>query len=147
MAPEVIQKQGHGKSVDLWAIGCLLLSGYLPFESQSSVAEVENIVKGVYSFDDLSWDDISLEAKDFICKLLLVDPLKRMTIEEALVHPWLKRVDEKPVKDLFPKVRKGFISHKMLKKAALPLLPFKGYLVISYPDKNDFYSFNQVFRI
>lgn len=76
MAPEVIHKLGHGKSVDLWAIGVvafLLLSGYLPFESQSSVIEIENIVKGVYSYDDPSWNDISSEAKDFISKLLLVD--------------------------------------------------------------------------
>lgn len=36
------------------------------------------------------WRNISDRAKDVVRKLLVVDPTKRMTIEEALQHPWLQ---------------------------------------------------------
>lgn len=32
----------------------------------------------------------SVEAKDVVRKLLVVDPSKRMSIDEALQHPWLQ---------------------------------------------------------
>ena len=35
------------------------------------------------------WDEISEHAKDFIERLLTVDPKKRITAQEALQHPWL----------------------------------------------------------
>uniref|UniRef100_A0A0L8HB86 Protein kinase domain-containing protein n=1 Tax=Octopus bimaculoides TaxID=37653 RepID=A0A0L8HB86_OCTBM len=36
------------------------------------------------------WDFISESAKDLVKKMLEVDPEKRITIEEALNHPWIK---------------------------------------------------------
>lgn len=36
------------------------------------------------------WKDVSLLAKDFIDKLLLIDPSERMTSDVALRHPWLE---------------------------------------------------------
>lgn len=48
------------------------------------------IKKGVYSFHDEYWSDISPEAKDLIAKMLTVDPKKRLTAEQALEHPYLK---------------------------------------------------------
>ena len=35
------------------------------------------------------WANVSENAKDFIANLLRVDPSRRMTAEEALMHPWL----------------------------------------------------------
>merc|ERR1711981_753922 len=37
----------------------------------------------------MGWDDISLEAKEFIRKLMCVDVDKRLTCEEALEHAWI----------------------------------------------------------
>lgn len=34
-------------------------------------------------------NEVSDAAKDFLEKLLLVDKTKRMTIDEAMTHPWL----------------------------------------------------------
>lgn len=48
------------------------------------------IKKGVYSFHDEYWSDISPEAKDLIAKMLTVDPNKRLTADQALEHPYLK---------------------------------------------------------
>lgn len=48
------------------------------------------IKKGVYSFHDEYWADISLEAKDLIARMLTVEPSKRITAAQALEHPYLK---------------------------------------------------------
>lgn len=48
------------------------------------------IKKGVYSFHDEYWADISAEAKDLIAKMLTVDPKQRLTADQALEHPYLK---------------------------------------------------------
>lgn len=48
------------------------------------------IKKGIYSFHDEYWLDISKEAKDLISRMLTVDPSKRITAKEALEHPYLK---------------------------------------------------------
>lgn len=37
-----------------------------------------------------------VEAKDVVRKLLVVDPSKRMTIDEALQHPWLQVTAPQP---------------------------------------------------
>lgn len=92
MAPEVIRKLGHGKPVDLWSIGVLtyfLLAGYTPFDNENNVEELHAILSADFKFDPEYWSDISAEAKDFIKKLIIVDPRKRMTAKEALAHPWL----------------------------------------------------------
>ena len=62
MAPEIIKKTGHGKEVDLWSIGVLtfyLLSGTLPFESESNLKEIELVLTADYSFSDPIWANVS----------------------------------------------------------------------------------------
>lgn len=39
--------------------------------------------------DDFAFEPISSEAKDFIERLLVPQTTQRMTIHEALEHPWL----------------------------------------------------------
>lgn len=60
---------------------------------------------------------ISEPAKDFITKLLKVEPEARMTASQALDHPWLQAGKEHPEFDLLPHVRKGFNAIKMFRKA------------------------------
>lgn len=38
-----------------------------------------------------AWRHISKEAKDFITKLLVYDPDDRLSAEEAVRHPWLRK--------------------------------------------------------
>ena len=47
-------------------------------------------MEGSYEFPDNLWKDVSGEAKDLIRKLLTVDPRERITVSEALEHPWMK---------------------------------------------------------
>jgi len=41
-------------------------------------------------FNRPQWDHISEGAKDLICKMLCLDPKKRLTIQEVLNHRWLR---------------------------------------------------------
>ena len=43
---------------------------------------------GEFEFDSPYWDDISVDAKEFIRKLMSVDVDKRLDCEGALSHPW-----------------------------------------------------------
>ncbi|KAJ3076244.1 hypothetical protein HDU98_004857 [Podochytrium sp. JEL0797] len=90
MAPEILEKTGHGKPVDMWAVGVMTyfwLCGYPPFRGGM---ELYNTLIGQFDFKpDEYWKDISDPAKDFIRKLIVVEPGKRMTATQALQHPWI----------------------------------------------------------
>uniref|UniRef100_A0A1A8NJI7 CHK2 checkpoint homolog n=1 Tax=Nothobranchius rachovii TaxID=451742 RepID=A0A1A8NJI7_9TELE len=97
LAPEVFthaSTTGYGIAVDAWSLGVLLfvcLSGYTPFhESFSKLSVTEQIIRGEFTMVPSKWKNVSDQAKDVVRKLLEVDPSKRMTIREALQHPWLK---------------------------------------------------------
>jgi len=66
----------------------ILLCGYPPFYSESNAELFDQITKGQLEFHSPYWNDISVDAKDLIKKLLTVDPKQRITIEEAREHPW-----------------------------------------------------------
>ncbi|XP_073697312.1 serine/threonine-protein kinase Chk2 [Garra rufa] len=96
LAPEVFTHAatvGYTKAVDYWSLGVLLficLGGYPPFNTECSTMSVrEQIINGHYRFIPSQWKKVSNEAKDLIKKLLVVDPEKRLSVEEALAHPWL----------------------------------------------------------
>ncbi|KAK3899549.1 kinase-like domain-containing protein [Staphylotrichum tortipilum] len=93
MAPEIFKKTGHGKPVDLWALGVItyfLLCGYTPFDRDSDFEEMQAILNADYSFTPIEyWRGVSDSAKDFIRRCLTIDPAKRMTAHEALQHPFV----------------------------------------------------------
>src|SRR5699024_6361608 len=92
-APEIVKDERYSKSVDMWALGCVLytlLCGFPPFYDESIEVLTEKVAKGQYTFLSPWWDDISKSAKDLITHLLCVDPDKRYTIREFLAHPWIR---------------------------------------------------------
>ncbi|MED6255798.1 hypothetical protein ATANTOWER_015208 [Ataeniobius toweri] len=42
-----------------------------------------------YEFVSPWWDEVSLNAKDLVSKLIVLDPHKRLSVREALQHPWV----------------------------------------------------------
>lgn len=85
----------------MWAIGvisALLLSGESIFADPGDDRYHEgpnDSVLGRASTCDLSvldrkqtWQKVSKRAKDFVKRLLVLDESKRMTVKEALAHPW-----------------------------------------------------------
>ncbi|KAI8146413.1 kinase-like domain-containing protein [Fennellomyces sp. T-0311] len=91
-APEIVRDQRYSKSVDMWAIGCVLytlLCGFPPFYDESIRNLTDKVAHGQYAFLSPWWDPISDAAKDLITRLLCVDPNERYTIDQFLRHPWV----------------------------------------------------------
>ncbi|PCH33213.1 Pkinase-domain-containing protein [Wolfiporia cocos MD-104 SS10] len=89
VAPEVLNKHGHGKAVDVWSVGIItyvLLCGYSPFRSDDMAELIRETTAGRVEFHERYWASVSAEAKDFIRALLNPDPAKRPSAEEALGH-------------------------------------------------------------
>lgn len=93
LSPEVIKRESYGKPVDTWAIGVILyilLVGYPPFWDEVQERLYKQIKEGRYDFPKPEWDTVSKSAKELIQRMLTVDPHKRITIAEALDHPWVR---------------------------------------------------------
>ncbi|KAG8825319.1 hypothetical protein FRC19_011683 [Serendipita sp. 401] len=94
-APEIVKDERYSKSVDMWALGCVLytlLCGFPPFYDESINVLTEKVARGYYTFLSPWWDDISASSKDLITHLLCVDPAQRYTIDEFLAHPWCQEI-------------------------------------------------------
>mmetsp|Transcript_1066 Transcript_1066/g.2121 ORF Transcript_1066/g.2121 Transcript_1066/m.2121 type:complete len:423 (-) Transcript_1066:34-1302(-) len=91
IAPEVLRKK-YDKSCDLWSVGVIayiLLCGYPPFNGANNDQTHRRVLRGRYYFPAEDWKDVSIEAMDFIHRMLQMDPRKRMTVKQALNHPWI----------------------------------------------------------
>lgn len=96
-APEIVKDERYSKSVDMWALGCVLytlLCGFPPFYDESIQTLTEKVARGQYTFLSPWWDDISKPAQDLVSHLLTVDPEKRYDINQFLNHPWIREADE-----------------------------------------------------
>ena len=99
VAPEVLEQsvthgqlRKYGTSCDMWSVGVIvyiLLSAAPPFYGKTDAEMNRRIKQGVYKFPDKYWAHISSAAKDFIGRLLTVDPTRRMSAGEALQHDWI----------------------------------------------------------
>ncbi|KIW69067.1 hypothetical protein PV04_04965 [Phialophora macrospora] len=77
----------YNEKVDLWSLGVLtyeFLVGEAPFEDTTIMTQrrIARCDMKVPSF-------VSSEARDLIMRLLVLDPEKRIPLEEVLQHPWV----------------------------------------------------------
>ncbi|KAF9391006.1 hypothetical protein CPB97_007759 [Podila verticillata] len=131
-APEIVKDERYSKSVDMWAMGCVLytlLCGFPPFYDESIQALTEKVARGQYTFLSPWWDEISAEVKDLITHLLCVNPKERYTIDQFLAHPWVK-AGEKPAANV-PEISIDSPATSIENKAAVvtenivPKTPYK----------------------
>ncbi|OSC99315.1 Pkinase-domain-containing protein [Trametes coccinea BRFM310] len=139
MAPEIFKKTGHGKPVDVWAMGVItyfLLCGYTPFDRDTQQQEMEAICAGDYRFEPAEyWENVSETARDFVRTCLTVDPAKRPTAAQALEHKWLASEQPHFVPDpqspngrptnLLPHIQKAFDARKTFRKAVFSMIATK----------------------
>ncbi|XP_037095481.1 peripheral plasma membrane protein CASK isoform X27 [Syngnathus acus] len=124
MAPEVVKREPYGKPVDVWGCGVILfilLSGCLPFYGTKERL-FEAICKGKYKMNPRQWSQISESAKDLVRRMLMLDPAERITVYEALNHPWLKERDRYAYKIHLPETveqLRKFNARRKLKGAVL----------------------------
>ena len=93
IAPEILLNKGYnGFGVDIWSAGVVLyamLSGTVPFKGNNIKDLHDLIIKGEYT----PIKDLSKEASHLLKCILEVDPKKRISTKDILVHPWLIDVD------------------------------------------------------
>ncbi|CAI9767075.1 unnamed protein product [Fraxinus pennsylvanica] len=89
-APEVISgKLYAGPEVDVWSCGVILyalLCGTLPFDDENIPNLFKKIKGGIYTLPS----HLSPGARDLIPRMLIVDPMKRMTIPDIRAHSWFR---------------------------------------------------------
>ena len=86
IAPEVLQKRGHGFEADLWAIGCMafaMMSGNPPFETKSLSSTYAKIASNSYTLPP----NLSKGPKTLITQLLHPEPSKRGNLHLEQDHP------------------------------------------------------------
>ena len=89
MAPECVHNQFSDKRCDLWSIGCILYDlyvGFPPFNGASEYLIFQKSIKAKYIFPQ---GVVPPLAQDFIQKCIVIEPEKRMSLDEMLSHPYL----------------------------------------------------------
>ncbi|XP_041975027.1 obscurin-like isoform X5 [Aricia agestis] len=98
VAPEVARGEGVSFAADMWSVGIItyiLLSGRSPFRGHNDMETLTRIREGKWDWHDEEWwSRLSLESRDFISKLLVVNWHDRMDVNAALNHPWLNLADK-----------------------------------------------------
>ncbi|XP_067605982.1 death-associated protein kinase 2 isoform X5 [Pseudorca crassidens] len=92
VAPEIVNYEPLGLEADMCHVCPLCvpsLSGASPFLGDTKQETLANITAVSYNFDEEFFSQTSELAKDFIRKLLVKETRKRLTIQEALRHPWI----------------------------------------------------------
>jgi len=97
VAPEIlrdfIKRSGKvWRASDMWSVGViiyLLVCGYPPFNGDTQDKIFAQIKKCKFRFPPTNENPLSSSVKDLIGKLLIRDPLARLTAEQVLSHPWV----------------------------------------------------------
>ncbi|XP_041085819.1 death-associated protein kinase 3-like [Polyodon spathula] len=145
VAPEIVNYEPLGLEADMWSIGVItyiLLSGASPFLGETKQETLTNISAVNYDFDEEYFMHTSELAKDFIRRLLVKDPKKRMTIEDSLQHPWIKVIKRR-------NVRKED-SDKKPERRRLKTTRLKEYTIKSHssmPPNNTYVNFERFSKV
>ncbi|XP_045907607.1 death-associated protein kinase 3 [Micropterus dolomieu] len=141
VAPEIVNYEPLGLEADMWSIGVItyiLLSGASPFLGETKQETLTNISAVNYDFDEEYFSNTSELAKDFIRRLLVKDPKKRMTIDDSLEHPWIKVSTHKEDRDHKPERRR-------LKTTRLKEYTIKSHS--SMPPNNTYINFERFSQV
>ncbi|KAG7243752.1 hypothetical protein INR49_009514 [Caranx melampygus] len=145
VAPEIVNYEPLGLEADMWSIGVItyiLLSGASPFLGETKQETLTNISAVNYDFDEEYFSNTSELAKDFIRRLLVKDPKKRMTIDDSLEHPWIKVIKRRGVR---PEERDNKPERRRLKTTRLKEYTIKSHS--SMPPNNTYVNFERFSQV
>jgi len=89
LPPEMVENKPHDERVDHWTLGILayeFLVGKPPFES----ATQPDTYRRIQSVDLHFPAHVSQGARDLVRSLLQYNPEKRISLKDALLHPWIQ---------------------------------------------------------
>lgn len=92
MAPEMVRSLPYGAEADLWSLGVILFAmcaGHFPFSGRRMPDQIAN---GNYILPPF----LSKECQSFISSFLCVNPANRMSLMDALDHPWMSAGEATP---------------------------------------------------
>ncbi|KIW09359.1 uncharacterized protein PV09_00257 [Verruconis gallopava] len=103
-APELLRNEPYdGSQADVWSAGVVLfvmLTGYPPFnflvDTQGIVSEdqkLKGLFRAISRAEYKMPSTLSAEAQDLIRRIFVVDPIKRINIEEVWNHPFIHKYD------------------------------------------------------
>ncbi|XP_030608404.1 death-associated protein kinase 3 [Archocentrus centrarchus] len=145
VAPEIVNYEPLGLEADMWSIGVItyiLLSGASPFLGETKQETLTNISAVNYDFDEEYFSNTSELAKDFIRRLLVKDPKKRMTIDDSLEHPWIKVIKRRNVRQ---EDRDHKAERRRLKTTRLKEYTIKSHS--SMPPNNTYVNFERFSQV
>jgi serine/threonine protein kinase len=93
-SPECLSRAPYdGRKNDIWSLGVTvfaMLTGQLPWTKKNQAQLFEQIRTANYTMPDF----LSEDAKDFIKRMMEVDPYRRIEISAAYAHPFLRGVPD-----------------------------------------------------
>ena len=153
IAPEVLKKH-YDEKCDIWSCGVImyiLLSGRPPFSGENDDEIMDNVATGKYDLSHSPFDKLSLSGKDLIKKLLVMNPNKRISAQDALNHPWFK---ENNSRELYNRIKDESVLKKLIhnlkvyKRDSIIQETALAYLVHNFPQMKDVINacklFNQI---
>ncbi|XP_042896167.1 cyclin-dependent kinase 4 [Parasteatoda tepidariorum] len=133
-APEVLLNATYASAVDIWSCGCIFAELYNRrplFQGQSEVDELRKIFEVLGSPEESAWPEVPLpwisfkghrkqplenlvpeispDGLDLLQKMLLFDPLQRITAKDAMNHNYFQNIGRQGVYKT-KKTRKSSVS-------------------------------------
>ena len=142
VSPEIL-KGNYTQLCDIWSAGVILyilLSGDPPFNGANDSAIYNKIAEMRYTFPESKWKNVSNDAKDLICHMLVPEK-ERFNAEQVLAHKWFQNANEAPLSEIEFNAHNlfmNFVNGSMIKKMGL-------MFIATRLDENEINNLKKVF--
>ncbi|OMJ91183.1 hypothetical protein SteCoe_6355 [Stentor coeruleus] len=121
MSPEMFEGI-YNEKCDIWSSGVILfmmITGFTPFTGYGIDQIKESIKLGKIDYTRPIWKTVSSDVQDLIKKMINPNPLRRISAEDVLKHPWFNiykagNLNDNPIsEEAFDNIRKFHATNKL----------------------------------